>query len=178
MVATDTVYSWEPCNSDSWHFNGMEINHIMVTVSTAVIIVMITSSTLFSTRLALWNQPWREAQASSRFGFTVLQGHAQPSCPGQLPHTNREAFQVKGNVSFCATCAWNSAHFVCLSGDWGGLDISGILGLFMNICVNNCNLNVCANFEGCLWKEVIPRHHNFHVWMDVPPFLPHHTPVI
>lgn len=50
--------------------------------------------------------------------------------------------------------------------------------LFMNEYANVCNLNVCANFEDCIWKQEYPLHPDFHVWMDAPPFLPPHTPVI
>lgn len=177
----------------------MKINHITLTGSATIIIAVTTSSTLFSTKVPLWNRPQKEAQASFQELCTTgccspshcchsgakqlktqvhtsLWWRAQNSYPVQLPHADKAAFGGKENLQFCVTCVWNSANFVCL-GDWGaGRTLTSVL--FMNECANDCNLNGCTNFEDCILKQEYPLHHDFHVWMDAPPFLPPHAPVI
>lgn len=67
------------------------------------------------------------------------------------------------SVKFCKFCL-----FLCGT-EAAGRTLTAIL--FMNECAKDCNLNACANFEDCVWKQECPFHHDFHIWMDALPFL-------
>lgn len=210
MIATDTFYSSEPHSSESWNLNRR--NHITLTVSTAVIIAVDTSNTLFSTRMPLWSWPQKEVQASSQELFClalVLQWCKAAENPGPYFTVVLCTDLVPTAAALCKqSSVWKERELVILcnlcvkpctfclfgglrglGGSWtcvisvkfckfclflcgteaAGRTLTAIL--FMNECAKDCNLNACANFEDCFWKQECPFHHDFHIWMDALPFL-------
>lgn len=134
MIATDTFYSSEPHSSESWNLNRR--NHITLTVSTAVIIAVDTSNTLFSTRMPLWSWPQKEVQASSQELFClalVLQWCKAAENPGPY-------FTVVLCTDLvptaAASCKWSSV--------WKERE----LVILCNLCVKPCTFCLFGGLRG------------------------------